>query len=89
MKAMCSVVLSVLLSGCNALGGIPPDTISTLTSAGSGCVAVESLVMGKAVMMVGSADKGVLSNGELTVGAGCGGIVIKNVNTAVPPVQVR
>jgi hypothetical protein len=79
----CTFLLMVL-AGCNALGGIPPETVGAVSNSGGGCVAVESLVMGKAVVMVGSADKGTLRNGEVTVAAGCGGITIKNAT--IPPV---
>lgn len=76
------------LISCNALGGIPPETVSAIANAGGGCVTVKSLIMGEAVMMVGSADRGSLRNGEVTVAGGCGGITIKDAATvrAVPPV---
>lgn len=78
------LALLPILAGCNALGGVPTETIDAIASAGGGCVAVESLVMGKAVVMVGSVDKGVIRNGEVVVAQGCGGITIKNT---IPPVK--
>lgn len=71
------------LPSCNPLSSVPPETVNAIASAGGGCVAVESIIMGKGVFMVGSADKGSLKNGEVTVSANCGGITIKN---GVPPV---
>lgn len=76
--------LVAMLAGCNALGGVPPEAVNAIASAGGGCVAVESIVMGKAIMMVGSADKGVIRNGSVVISGACGGISISN--TAIPPV---
>lgn len=46
------VVLAVLLAsaGCNALGGIPSDTLSKAKDSEAGCVRADSLVMGKGVV---------------------------------------
>lgn len=78
------VVALPLLAGCNALGGIPESAISAIANAGGGCVAVESLVMGKAIAMVGSVDRGVIRNGRVQVSAGCGGILIEDTRTIKP-----
>lgn len=88
MKLLIAVLVLSTLAGCNALGGIPEGAVNAIANAGGGCVAVESLVMGKAVMMVASADKGVIRNGEVVISAQCGGITIKDAATvrAVKPV---
>lgn len=78
-------LLAFTLAGCNALGGIPDSAITGIANAGGGCVAVESLVMGKAVYMVASADKGVIRNGQVSISAACGGITITDTKM-VPPV---
>lgn len=86
MKAILMLVTVLAIAGCNALGGIPENAINGIANAGGGCVAVESLIMGKAVMMIASADKGVIRNGEVAISAGCGGITISNTSRVVPPV---
>lgn len=70
-------LLSLTLTACNALSGIPPDTVNAIASAGGGCARVVG-PWGSGVVMVGSADKGALRNGEVTVGDNCGGISIRN-----------
>lgn len=72
MKLIITILALPLLAGCNALGGIPKEAITNLANAGGGCIAVESLVMGKAVMTVASSDKGVIRNGGVIVAPNCG-----------------
>lgn len=69
-------VIFALLTGCNALGGIPPETVGAVANAGGGCVKVSG-VWGSGIIVVGSADKGVIRNGEVTVAGDCGGVTIK------------
>ncbi len=69
------------IPGCNALGGIQPDMINAVASAGGGCIAVENMVMGKGIVQVAGADKGALKNGTVSVAGGCAGITISNVAT--------
>lgn len=82
MKAIILVALFVL-SGCNALGGIPPETVGAVANAGGGCVKVTG-VWGTGIVVVGSADKGVIRNGEVTVAGDCGGVTIKEAPRPVP-----
>lgn len=73
---MRAALLCLLLAGCNALGGIPPETVNAVANAGGGCVRVVG-VWGSGVIMIASADKGVIRNGEVAVADNCGGISIK------------
>lgn len=75
MKKMLLVV--PLLAGCNALGGLSDRTVDSIANAGGGCVKVTG-VWGQGVIIVGSADKGVIRNGELTVAGDCGGVTIRD-----------
>lgn len=79
---MKQLLIIPLLAGCNVMGGIQPDTIDAIASAGGGCVAVKSLVMGEGVMMIGNAAVGA---SDVTIAAACGGITIRNAN--VPAVK--
>lgn len=84
MKIVLFCVL-MLLTGCSALGGIPHSAVDAIANAGGGCVKVTG-VWGSGIIIVGSADKGVIRNGELTVAGDCGGITIKDAaNTRVSP----
>jgi hypothetical protein len=80
MKLITALLLPFLAS-CNALGGIPPETIDAIASAGGGCVAIESLVMGKAVVMIARTDTGVITNGGVNIGGQCAGL---NISNSVP-----
>lgn len=86
MRIFIAIAL-LALAGCSALGGIPDTAINALANAGGGCVTAQGM-WGSATMLVGSADKGVIRNGEVTVAGGCGGITIRDAATvrAVPPV---
>lgn len=86
MKIIVSLV-ALLLAGCSALGGIPDSAVNAIANAGGGCVKAQGL-WGSGIIIVGSADKGVIRNGEVTVAGDCGGITIKDAATvrAVPPV---
>ena len=88
MKTLAALVLFLLLTGCNALGGIPPETVNSIANAGGGCVKVQGL-WGSGIVIIGNADKGVIRNGELTVAGDCGGISIKETArpAAVAPVK--
>lgn len=76
------------VAGCNALGGIPSDTVNSVANAGGGCVKVTG-VWGTGIIIVGNADKGVIRNGEVAVAGDCGGISIKEAPkpAVVPPVK--
>jgi hypothetical protein len=83
-EKMCHVILVVsvlfvllFMSGCNALGGLPDSTVNAVANAGGGCVKVTG-VWGSGIIIIGSADKGVIRNGEVTVAGDCGGITIKD-----------
>lgn len=89
MKKVLIGTVAIVLAGCNALGGIPPETVTAIASAGGGCVQVKSLVMGEAIMIVGSADKGTIRNGELNVAGGCAGITIRETPTPKPVPAVK
>lgn len=80
-------VIALALAGCNALGGIPSETVGAVANAGGGCVKVSG-VWGQGIIIVGSADKGVIRNGEVQVAGDCGGVTIRDAATvrAVPPV---
>lgn len=84
MKALLIGITLLFLAGCNALGGIPPSTIDSIANAGGGCVKVSG-VWGTGIVIVGSADKGVIRNGELTVAGDCGGISIKESKVVPAP----
>lgn len=75
--------LVAVLSGCNALGGIPPETVGAVANAGGGCVKVQGL-WGSGIVIVGNADKGVIRNGEVTVAGDCQGVTIKEAPKPVP-----
>ena len=72
-----------MLPGCNALGGIPPETVGAVANAGGGCVKVSG-IWGSGIVIVGNADKGVIRNGELVVAGDCGGITIKEAPRVKP-----
>lgn len=72
-----------LVPGCNILGGVPPETVNAVAQAGGGCVKVTG-VWGTGIVIVGSADKGVIRNGELTVAGDCGGVTIKETRPVKP-----
>ncbi len=57
------------IPACSPLGSIQPDTVNAIASAGGGCVAVKSLVMGEGVLIIANADKGSLKNGTVSVTA--------------------
>lgn len=78
--------LALLLAGCNALGGIPDSTYKALADAGGGTVYVESVVLGKGCVTIGSADKGVIRNGRLNVtGANnCGSVTVEESRVQSP-----
>lgn len=75
--------VAMVLAGCNALGGIPPETVGAVANAGGGCVKVTG-VWGTGIVIVGSADKGVIRNGEVTVAGDCGGVTIKESPKPAP-----
>ena len=79
MRSLCCTLL-VCLTGCNALGGVPPETVNAIASAGGGCVKVSG-VWGTGIVIIGSADKGVIRNGEVTVSGDCQGVTIKETAT--------
>lgn len=79
------IAATLLIAGCSPLGSLQPETVNAIASAGGGCVMVKSLVMGDGVIIIASADKGVIRNGEVTVAGACGGITIRE--TRVQPVQ--
>lgn len=87
LYATLALALALALSGCGALNGIPDTAINALANAGGGCVTAQGM-WGSATMLVGSADKGVIRNGEVTVAGGCGGITIKDAATvrAIPAI---
>lgn len=87
MTRIIATLILAGLSGCSALGGIPDSAINALANAGGGCVTAQGM-WGSATMLVGSADKGVIRNGEVVVAGGCGGVTIKDAATvrAVPPI---
>jgi len=87
MKSLSVVLAAVLVSGCSALGGISDSQVDAIASAGGGCIKVNG-VWGSGIIMVGTADKGVIRNGEVTVAGDCAGLTIKDAATvrAVPPV---
>lgn len=70
------VLAIAFLAGCSALGGIPDNAVSAIANAGGGCVKATG-VWGSGIIIVGSADKGVIRNGELTVAGDCGGITVR------------
>jgi len=72
-----AILLTLLLSGCNTVGGIPDKTIEAVANAGGGCVRVSG-VWGTGTVMVGSADKGVIRNGEIIIAGNCEGITIRD-----------
>lgn len=80
IKFIALLAISVSVIGCNALGGIPDSTVNALANAGGGCVRVTG-VWGTGVVIVGSADKGVIRNGEVSVAGDCQGITIKDAAT--------
>jgi len=84
---MAGLVTCWLVAGCNALGGIPPDTIDAIASAGGGCVKVNG-IWGTGIVMLGSADKGVIRNGELSIAGDCGGIIIRETAVVRPVAPV-
>jgi hypothetical protein len=67
------VFFTLLLAGCPT---IPTDAVNAVAGAGGGCVKISG-VWGTGIVIVGSADKGTIKNGELTVAGDCGGISIK------------
>lgn len=75
---MRTTLMCLLLAGCagSPLSGLPPETVNAIANAGGGCVRVNGL-MGSGVMMIGSADKGVIRNGEVSIADNCGGIIIR------------
>lgn len=91
MKSLLLLFSILFLAGCNALGGIPPETVNAIASAGGGCVKVSG-VWGNGIVMVGSAEKGVIRNGEVTIAGECSGIAIKDAATVrqspLPPGSV-
>lgn len=82
---LAAIFAAMVLAGCNALGGIPSETVNSIASAGGGCVKVSG-VWGTGIVIVGNTDKGVIRNGELTVAGDCGGISIKETKP-VPAVK--
>lgn len=88
MKTLLALFAVALLSACNALGGLPPETVGAIANAGGGCVKVAG-IWGSGIIIVGSADKGVIRNGELEVAGDCQGVRIKETATvrAVPAVK--
>ena len=87
MKLLLAFITFIFLAGCSALGGISDKQVDAVASAGGGCIKVNG-VWGSGIIMVGTADKGVIRNGEVTVSGDCGGLSIKDAATvrAVPPV---
>jgi len=79
-----AIAFALMLSGCNTLSGLPPETVNSLANAGGGCVKVSG-VWGTGIVIVGNADKGVIRNGELVVAGDCGGISIKETK----PLQTK
>lgn len=81
MKLIGALLLAcILLAGCSGLSMLPDSAISAIANAGGGCVKAAGL-WGSGIIIVGSADKGVIRNGELTVAGDCGGITIKDSTT--------
>lgn len=81
------LALIPLLAGCSALSGIPDSAVNAMANAGGGCVKAQG-IWGSAILIIGSADKGVIRNGEVSVSGDCGGITIRDAATVrgVPPV---
>lgn len=75
-----TALLALLLTGCGALSGVSNDNVNAIANAGGGCIKVNG-VWGSGIIIVGSADKGVIRNGELVVAGDCGGITIKDAAT--------
>ena len=75
----------VLLGGCNALGGIPPDLLANTKNAAASCVRVKSLVMGDAVFVTANDVKGALQDGSITVNPDTCGMTITNTNAVKTP----
>lgn len=75
-KPVAAAALALVLAGCNALGGIPPETVDAIASAGGGCVRVTG-IYGTGVIMIASTDRGVIRNGSVTVADNCAGITIQ------------
>lgn len=71
MRTLLLLFFLPAIISCNALGGIQPEAISALRDAGGGCVYVESLVMGKAILTVAHDTKGGIKNGGVSIGANC------------------
>ncbi len=90
MKLILSV-LCLTFAGCSALGGLSDSAVNAIANAGGGCVKVAG-VWGSGIIIIGSADKGVIRNGEVTVAGDCGGITIKDAATVrgqqLPPGSV-
>ena len=85
MRALFPFLL--LMSGCTS---IPDGAMSTLASAGGGCVKSQGM-WGSVVVVVGNADKGVIRNGEVVVAGDCGGVTIRDAAKppAVPAVKAQ
>lgn len=80
-----AVCATALLAGCNALGGIQPDLVANVKSAGASCVKVESLIMGKAIITSANDTKGALGNGTVTINPDTCAITISNALGAPVP----
>lgn len=83
MLKLHTLSLCVMLAGCNALGGIPSETVGAVANAGGGCVKVSG-VWGQGIIIVGSADKGVIRNGEVVIAGDCQGVTIKEAPKPAP-----
>ena len=77
------LVSAILLAGCNALGGVQPETITAIKNAGGGCIHIKSLVMGEAIVTVASDTKSGIKNGGVLITPDCG---INFTDTHVVPV---
>jgi hypothetical protein len=77
VKSVITVIMvCAMLVGCSGLSMLPDSAISAIANAGGGCVKATG-IWGSGIVIIGSADKGVIRNGELTVAGDCGGIMIK------------
>ncbi len=75
--ALCCLTL---VASC---ASVPTEAVSAVSQAGGGCVKSSGL-WGTLIVIVGSADKGVIRNGEVNVAGDCGGVTIRETKPVAP-----